>query len=367
MNAGRYLQVRYPWRALVGADSPHPARFYTSLIGQALRYGLPADPPLRACRGPCRPAGRPRGRPGPGPARGSAPGRPAARRARGRGGRAMGGLAARSRGLPASAPAAQRARAGAKGGPHDLPVRDVPAAADGPEGRAARRRPHADRSRFAAGGGSRGDRSAPPWPRGRRRGAGGAPGRARSRSSPSPRSGAGALSWPAELADLARRPGPPRGGHRQAARRGASGGAGRARPGRRPAAHSPCATCSRPPRATFAASIARCSAHRDPSPQNCLYADGAPERPRGLGDRPLGGLPGLDLWIAALSYLEHSLGLVRWSQEEVVAPSPPPGSGRRTSARPAARSWPPPPRRVCPKARSRRFNSCSAGFVSDVD
>ena len=38
----RFAEVRYPWSAAVERDSPQPARFYTALIGQAMRYGLPA-------------------------------------------------------------------------------------------------------------------------------------------------------------------------------------------------------------------------------------------------------------------------------------------------------------------------------------
>ena len=38
----RYGYVRYPWRAIVDLASPRPAAFYADMIGQALRYGLPA-------------------------------------------------------------------------------------------------------------------------------------------------------------------------------------------------------------------------------------------------------------------------------------------------------------------------------------
>ena len=38
----RYAHVRYPWRAAVDVRAPGPARFYASLIRQAMRYGLPA-------------------------------------------------------------------------------------------------------------------------------------------------------------------------------------------------------------------------------------------------------------------------------------------------------------------------------------
>ena|GEM_PF-6139190 len=40
--AGRYAFVRYPWRARVDTRSPLAARQYAALIGQTLRYGMPA-------------------------------------------------------------------------------------------------------------------------------------------------------------------------------------------------------------------------------------------------------------------------------------------------------------------------------------
>ena len=39
----RYSSVRYPWEAAIDRDAPGPAAFYSALIGQALRYGLPAS------------------------------------------------------------------------------------------------------------------------------------------------------------------------------------------------------------------------------------------------------------------------------------------------------------------------------------
>ena len=42
MSRGRYAEVRYPWRAAVDLSDPAPARHYTALIGQALRFGMPA-------------------------------------------------------------------------------------------------------------------------------------------------------------------------------------------------------------------------------------------------------------------------------------------------------------------------------------
>jgi hypothetical protein len=43
MHGGGYVQVSYPWRAAVGIGSPHPARFYTALVGQTLNYRMPAS------------------------------------------------------------------------------------------------------------------------------------------------------------------------------------------------------------------------------------------------------------------------------------------------------------------------------------
>jgi hypothetical protein len=58
--------------------------------------------------------------------------------------------------------------------------------------------------------------------------------------------------------------------------------------------------------------------HGDTSAQNCLFLDG---RLAGLVDWERAqqrGAPGFDAWNAALALLEHGLGLVRWSQTNVV-------------------------------------------------
>jgi hypothetical protein len=58
--------------------------------------------------------------------------------------------------------------------------------------------------------------------------------------------------------------------------------------------------------------------HGDTSAQNCLFED---ERITGLVDWERArqrGVPGFDLWNAALALLEHSVGLRRWSQERVL-------------------------------------------------
>jgi len=57
--------------------------------------------------------------------------------------------------------------------------------------------------------------------------------------------------------------------------------------------------------------------HRDTSPQNCLFEG---ERLSGLVDWEIAnatGAPGFDVWNAALAFIEHGVGLVRWSEERV--------------------------------------------------
>lgn len=58
--------------------------------------------------------------------------------------------------------------------------------------------------------------------------------------------------------------------------------------------------------------------HSDTSPQNCLFLDG---RLTGIVDWELAeqsGAPTFDVLNAAVSYLEHGIGLVRWSERSVV-------------------------------------------------
>ncbi len=43
MRSPGYVAVPYPWRAAIGTGSPHPARFYTALLGQTLNYRMPAS------------------------------------------------------------------------------------------------------------------------------------------------------------------------------------------------------------------------------------------------------------------------------------------------------------------------------------
>lgn len=55
--------------------------------------------------------------------------------------------------------------------------------------------------------------------------------------------------------------------------------------------------------------------HRDTSPQNCLFEG---ERLSGLVDWEIAyaaGAPGFDVWNAAIAFVEHGVGLVRWSEE----------------------------------------------------
>ena len=43
MPAARFVEVSYPWKARIDLSSPAPARFYVSLIAQTLEYGAPAS------------------------------------------------------------------------------------------------------------------------------------------------------------------------------------------------------------------------------------------------------------------------------------------------------------------------------------
>jgi hypothetical protein len=45
MAADRYVHVRYPWRATIDLSAPEPARFYLALIAQTLQCGAPASRP----------------------------------------------------------------------------------------------------------------------------------------------------------------------------------------------------------------------------------------------------------------------------------------------------------------------------------
>jgi hypothetical protein len=59
--------------------------------------------------------------------------------------------------------------------------------------------------------------------------------------------------------------------------------------------------------------------HGDTSAQNCLFDDG---RFLGLVDWERArsrGVPGFDTWNAGLAYLDHGVGLVRWSEERALA------------------------------------------------
>jgi hypothetical protein len=58
--------------------------------------------------------------------------------------------------------------------------------------------------------------------------------------------------------------------------------------------------------------------HRDTSPQNCLFES---DRLAGLVDWEnvsALGAPGFDVLNAAVAFLEHGVGLVRWSEDRVL-------------------------------------------------
>jgi Phosphotransferase enzyme family len=59
--------------------------------------------------------------------------------------------------------------------------------------------------------------------------------------------------------------------------------------------------------------------HVDTSAQNCLFSSG--ERLEGLVDWELArscGAPGFDVWNAGVAYIEHCVGLTKWSQERAL-------------------------------------------------
>lgn len=84
--------------------------------------------------------------------------------------------------------------------------------------------------------------------------------------------------------------------------------------------------------------------HGDTSAQNCLFAG---DRLVGLVDwerAKLRGAPGFDSWNAALSLIEHGVGVVRWSEQRMLAAfraawlDSPSFAGARESGREAARA-----------------------------
>lgn len=312
-----YTHVRYPWRAAMRSGSGPAARFYAAVIGQALRYGLPARRSPGAAWALV-------GRVGPPEALIAAlvrrlPGRPRADLDRlvADTEHLWRELADRARSLPASPPelsalALQRAAAltvflfGAE--PRPLLVLKLPAPGD--------ERVDLEVAALEA--------AAPAWvsPRflGRvgearaQEGLTGAP----LRMQPLTPERAAGLHWSPVLSHVAD----------GIARLGAATAAGespRAIEPQMKLALSYDGLDSRTRRLLGAAwSDVRASGasvlrHRDTSPQNCLVSGGCLA---GIVDWELAqtrGGPGFDVWNLALSSTEYGVGLTRWTQELVAA------------------------------------------------
>ena len=325
--APRYAHVRYPWRAVVQHGSPLPARFFASVIGQALRYGLPASRTPRAAWALAGRAGAPEGvlaaaiRRLPGRPRPDLDALVAETRSR------WAELADRATALPASPPelsvlALQRAAAltvflfGVD--PQPLLVLKLPAPGD----------PRVDLEVVALEAAEPAGVS--PRYLGRvgearvQEGLTGSPLRV---DALTPERAAD-LVWSPAMAEVAK----------GIAKLGAA--TATSRPQREIVPQMELALAyegldSRPRRLLAAAwaDVRRSGAsvlrHRDTSPQNCLVSGG---RLSGIVDWelavPCGG-PGFDVWNLGLSSMEYGLGLTRWSQELVAetfarawAPSP---------------------------------------------
>jgi len=313
----RYAHVRYPWSAAVQRGAAPPARFYTAVIGQALRYGLPASRRPGALWALAGRVGFPEAalavaiRRLPGHPRPELDELVAAAR------QGWSDLAARATSLPASPPprlsvlALQRAAALTVflfgEAPRPLVVLKVPAADDRRadleaecllEVQAARAAP-----RFL---GRLGEARV-------QEGLAGAP----LRVEPLTPRGAATFAWSPTLDDVADGIG----------RLGAAtvnNGPPEDITGRMELALAYEGLDARTRRVLSAAwcdirrsgtSVLR---HRDTSPQNCLVLNG---RLSGVIDWemavPRGG-PGFDVWNLALSYMEYGVGLTRWSQDLVV-------------------------------------------------
>ena len=314
----RYRRVRYPWRATVGAGSPYPARHYLALVGQALRYGLPAG---RRGAAVTKLAGR-HGIPEAALARSLSL---APRRQDGdldalldavtSGWEA---LAARSPRLPRAAPplsalALERrsARTVFVFGDAPAPLLVLKQARDGdlPVATEAAALREAEPARLAplwlgTVAGAEAQEALPGRPL---------------RVEPIEPEAAASLGWPAPLAEV--------GG---ALARMATVTAKAERPTEwrpqveRTLADARLTSRSRELLTAAVRDVGRGErsvlAHRDLSPQNCLI-DGDAGGLAGLVDWETAHshfLPGIDAWVAAISYFDHGLGLVRWGEEEDV-------------------------------------------------
>lgn len=308
--------MRYPWRAFIDTRSPHPARYYAGLVGQAMRYGLPASrrPPrlwtLAARRGVPEPALARCLRALPGRGREDLESLVA-----GVGG-AWPDLEAKSRRLPGPPGRLSTlvlARRAARtvfvfgDAPWPLLVLKDPPAGDS----------RAEHEAFALD--EVGSLGAGPRYLGR---LGhvfvqeGLPGRAM-RVEELAVGRAAELEWPDPLRQLSEC---------------LTALASATRKAERPQDWRPAvelalgdpdlAPDARKALAAAAKDVGRLGSsvlcHRDASPQNCIFLN---RRLEGLVDWETAlsrGLPGLDSWVAAISYLDHCLGLVAWDERTVV-------------------------------------------------
>ena len=314
----RWAYVRYPWRAAIDVADPAPAAFYAALIGQALRYGLPASRRFGAVWAFAGRRGVPEGALAASFRRFRRVERPDLDAVVHELEAAWPELSRRTAGLPANAPelsvlALERSAAltlFAFGGGLSRPllVAKIPAPGDARadlEARALEEAgPAAMAPRYLGKVG----------PAHVQEGVHGVP----LRVEPLTPENAGALAWSAPLAGLSEGLG--------------RLGAATAKAHVADELRAPMEAGLRggilpePARRRLAAAWRDVDAtelsvlrHHDTSAQNCLF-DG--DRLAAVVDWEMAyshGAAGFDVWNAALSYMEYGIGLVRWSQERVIA------------------------------------------------
>lgn len=313
----RYARVAHPWKAAVDLGSPHPARLYAALIGQALHHRLPGRTRFPRARALGARRGLPEGLVAGSVRALPRHSRPDLDALLDRVSEAWPELAARSVRLPPSLPdpsvlALERRSAltvfvlGRS--PQPLLVLKVPAPGSGGVDREARALEEAEPARVAPRYlGRVGDARV-------QEALEGAPFRVEPLTLEEARS----LRWPEPLAEVAA--GLARVAAETAKRAAPDGLAGtleRALDCRdlTPRARRALAAAYRDLGGLEAAVLR----HGDTSAQNCLFSGG---HLTGLVDwenSSSRGAPGFDAWNAAVAYVEYGVSLVRWSEEAVVA------------------------------------------------
>ncbi len=313
-----YAHVRHPWQAALAADHPGPARLYATIVTQAVRYGLPARRRPAAVWTRVARRDLPVGAVAAGLRRLPARPRPDLERLLSDAVAGWGDLAARGRGLPPEPPQRPAAlsleRRAARTvflfgeGPDPLLVLKVPAGGDArmaaEAGALREAEPAGVGPRFLGRVGEAYAQEVVP----------GAPLQvqpydvADARDLPMPAALADGMAGFERLGALTAKPEPATDDGptlRLALDFPDLSEAGRRRLGecvRRVAAQERCAL-----------------GHGDASPQNIHCTDG---HMNGLLDWEYADTrsrPGIDTWAASISYAEHCLGLVRWSEAAVVA------------------------------------------------